>query len=136
MTGVEAWTKMLTEGAKIRCKHWDDGDFLCVKNGKFSGHGQFGIISHIHINPRGDNEVWEFYEEPIITVTLAEAVAHVAKGGEARLQVSHMYPLTLKQSFRVISAPDMDWMRIETEDPKGETIYFPANGWTITRGPS
>ena len=123
MTGVEAWTKMLTEGAKIRCTNWLDMIYiqLCGEDVKYyNGHLYDGRDAGIN------DKNWELYAEP--TVTLAEAVACVMDGGIAETWIAG----GLVRKVHLICTP---YDSVVCVDGRAATVLetWPAQGWIITK---
>lgn len=120
MTGVEAWAKMLTEGAKIR--HSDlfkDKEYIRLSNGEIVNREGKAVCGFtIYINEPG----WELYTEP--TVTLAEAVACVMDGGTARNTVEDM-GVYLRLIDRHVVCRYVDF--------RTNILDWPAQGWFITK---
>lgn len=125
MTGVEAWTKMLTQGAKIRPRNrrWRDNDYIHVVNGRVVTQDGISVDDcHYELN----SIEWELYAEP--TVTFAEAIACVMSGGGA---ANDRLRLFREASYlgNCVTCKDVC---------SGGTVdHWPTDGWTITRrGPS
>lgn len=125
MTGVEAWTLMLTQGAKIRRTTWNEGAYIHVAGDAVLNQRDEVVFASNSTDVNAG--CWELYAEH--TVTLPEAIACVMEGGAAM----NGYFGILCYDFD--EREDLEIFFYDGKERCGASC-LPADGWTVTRGPS